>query len=180
MGHCRSRDCHCDWKFEGAGMGVAMKVTMMTGMICIGFGHGVQPLLDYCVGAKLWERFKKIMKFSIFFSLRLSAVMTGLCYLFRDSIIRVFYGSGVFSIRAHLHQYSADHQLPVRRILCADQCFAGHGRGNAGSHHQPQPSGDDLYSLLVYSPVRFTGKGPRLGTAVADLLSTALVVLLYL
>lgn len=34
-----------------AGIGVAMKVTMMTGMICIGMGQGVQPLLGYCVGA---------------------------------------------------------------------------------------------------------------------------------
>ncbi len=73
-----------------AGMGVAMKVTMITGMVCIGFGQGVQPLLGYCVGAKLWERFRKIMRFSILFSLGLSAVMTGLCYLLRDSIIRVF------------------------------------------------------------------------------------------
>lgn len=30
-----------------AGVGVAMKVTMMTGMVCIGLGHGVQPLLGY-------------------------------------------------------------------------------------------------------------------------------------
>jgi multidrug efflux pump len=71
-------------------MGVAMKVTMMTGMICIGFGQGVQPLLGYCVGARLWERFKKIMRFSILFSLGLGTAMTGLCYLLRDSIIRVF------------------------------------------------------------------------------------------
>ena len=28
-----------------AGMGVAMKVTMITGMLCIGMGQGVQPLL---------------------------------------------------------------------------------------------------------------------------------------
>lgn len=40
-----------------AGIGVAMKVTMMTGMVCIGFGQGIQPLLGYCVGAGLWERF---------------------------------------------------------------------------------------------------------------------------
>lgn len=30
-----------------AGVGVAMKVTMMTGMVCIGLGQGVQPLLGY-------------------------------------------------------------------------------------------------------------------------------------
>ena len=35
-----------------AGVGVAMKVTMMTGMVCIGLGQGIQPLLGYCVGAK--------------------------------------------------------------------------------------------------------------------------------
>ena len=40
-----------------AGMGVAMKVTMMTGMVCIGFGQGVRPLLGYFVGAGLRERF---------------------------------------------------------------------------------------------------------------------------
>ena len=71
-------------------MSLAMKVTMMTGMVCIGFGQGVQPLLGYCVGAGLWERFRKIMRFSLLFSLGLSAAMTGLCYLLRDAIIRVF------------------------------------------------------------------------------------------
>lgn len=73
-----------------AGIGVAMKVTMITGMVCIGFGQGVQPLLGYCAGAQLWKRFKKIMHFSVFFSLGLSAVMTGRCYLLRDTIIQVF------------------------------------------------------------------------------------------
>lgn len=73
-----------------AGMGVAMKVTMMTGMICIGFGQGVQPLLGYCVGARLWERFQKIMRFSLGFALGLSLVMTGLCYLLHEQIVGVF------------------------------------------------------------------------------------------
>lgn len=73
-----------------AGIGVAMKVTMMTGMVCIGFGQGIQPLLGYCVGAKLWERFKKIMRCSSIFSLGLSAVMTALCYLLRNQIVGAF------------------------------------------------------------------------------------------
>lgn len=73
-----------------AGIGVAMKVTMITGMICIGFGQGIQPLLGYCVGAGLWERFKQIMKFSAIVSFALSAVMTGGCYLFKEQIVGVF------------------------------------------------------------------------------------------
>lgn len=73
-----------------AGIGVAMKVTMITSMICIGFGQGVQPLLGYCVGAKLWTRFKKVMKFSVLFALGLSTVMTGLCYLLSNQIVGAF------------------------------------------------------------------------------------------
>ena len=41
-----------------AGIGVAMKVTMMTGMVCIGLGQGVQPLLGFCVGKGDWNRFR--------------------------------------------------------------------------------------------------------------------------
>lgn len=73
-----------------AGIGVAMKVTMITGMLCIGFGQGIQPLLGYCVGAGEWGRLKKVMKFSIIFALGLSGVMTGLCYLLRGRIVGMF------------------------------------------------------------------------------------------
>ena len=57
-------------------MGVAMKVTMMTAMISLGLGQGVQPLLGYCVGAGAWERFKKVFRFSALFAFALSVVLT--------------------------------------------------------------------------------------------------------
>lgn len=34
-------------------MSVAMKIVIITGMICMELGQGIQPLLRYCVGAKL-------------------------------------------------------------------------------------------------------------------------------
>ena len=73
-----------------AGVGVAMKVTMMTGMVCIGLGQGVQPLLGYCVGAKNWDRYRRALRFSLAFALALSAVLTGACYLFTGQIVRAF------------------------------------------------------------------------------------------
>ncbi len=73
-----------------AAVGVAGKVTMMTGMVCIGLGQGVQPILGYCVGAKNWERFKKVLVFSLIFALILSSVLTGICYYFATEIINVF------------------------------------------------------------------------------------------
>ncbi len=73
-----------------AGIGVAMKVVTITGMVCMGLGQGIQPLLGYCAGAKLWNRFKKTLRFSLIFSFALGAVLTIFCYLFVDSIVGVF------------------------------------------------------------------------------------------
>ena len=73
-----------------AGIGVAMKVTMITGMIAMGIGQGVQPLLGYCVGAKNWERYKKILQFSLCFAFIIGLVMTILCYLFTNQIVSAF------------------------------------------------------------------------------------------
>lgn len=73
-----------------AAVGVAMKVTMMTGMVCIGLGQGIQPLLGYCVGAKKWDRYKSVLRFSLVFAFFLSTVLTVLCYLFTAQIVGVF------------------------------------------------------------------------------------------
>lgn len=84
-----------------AGVGVAMKVTMMTSMVCIGLGQGVQPLLGYCVGAKKWDRYKKVLRFSLVFAFALSTFLTVVCYVFIGQIVGVFltdaaaYGFGV-------------------------------------------------------------------------------------
>lgn len=73
-----------------AGMGVALKVVMITGMICMGLGQGIQPLLGYCVGAKTWGRFKKIFRTSTLYALVLGIVLTAVCYLFVNQIVSVF------------------------------------------------------------------------------------------
>lgn len=73
-----------------AGMGVAMKVVTITGMVCMGLGQGVQPLLGYCVGAKLWARFQKVLRFSLLFSFALGGALTLACYLFTGPIVGAF------------------------------------------------------------------------------------------
>lgn len=164
-----------------AGIGVAMKVTMMTGMVCIGFGQGIQPLLGYCVGAKLWERFKKVMKFSLVFSLALSVVMTGVCYLFTNGIVSAFLTDPA----------AFDYAVQFSRILLTTSFLFGafYVLSNA-----LQAMGAATAALIVnlsrqgiiYIPALFILKA-ALGAAglawaqpVADLLSTALVAVLYL
>lgn len=164
-----------------AGIGVAMKVTMMTGMVCIGFGQGIQPLLGYCVGANLWERFKKIMNFSLVFSLALSAVMTGVCYLLTVQIVSAFLTDAA----------AFDYAVQFARILLTTSFLFGvfYVLSNA-----LQAMGAATAALvinlsrqgIIYIPALFILKAV-LGAAglawaqpVADLLSTALVAVLYL
>lgn len=164
-----------------AGIGVAMKVTMMTGMVCIGFGQGIQPLLGYCVGAGLWERFKKVMDFSLIFSLALSAVMTGICYLFTDQIVSAFLTD----------QDAYDYAVQFARILLTTSFLFGVFYVLSNSL---QAMGAATAALIVnlsrqgviYIPALFI-LNAALGAAglawaqpVADLLSTVLVAGLYI
>lgn len=73
-----------------AGMGVSSKISMIIGVVCVGLGQGVQPLLGYCVGARAWPRYRSILKFSLCFALAVGAVLTGVCYLLLDPLVRAF------------------------------------------------------------------------------------------
>ena len=163
-----------------AGIGVASKVVMLTGMLCIGFGQGVQPLLGYCIGAKLWERFKKIMRFSLFFALSLSIVMTVVCYIFSDWLVSVFL----------TEPQAFDYGVLFVRILLTTSFLFGvfYVLANA-----LQAAGAATASLIVnlsrqgiiYIPALFILK-PLLGATglvwaqpVADLLSVVLVAVIY-
>lgn len=98
-----------------AGSGVATKVTMVTGMLCIGFGQGIQPLLGYCVGAKDWKRYKETFRFSLLFSFIISVIMTGLCYIFTGQIV------GAFLTDSNAYDYA----FGFSRILLATNALFG-------------------------------------------------------
>lgn len=73
-----------------AGLGVAMKVNMIVVMLLIGLGTGIQPLLGYCFGAGNRKRYFAVLKFSIFFALILSAIMTCICYFGANGLVSAF------------------------------------------------------------------------------------------
>lgn len=164
-----------------AGIGVAMKVTMMTGMVCIGFGQGIQPLLGYCVGAGLWERFKKVMRFSLVISFALSTILTGICYLFTDQIVSAFLTD------PDAFRYAAD----FARILLTTSFLFGVFYVLSNALQAMGAAGEALIINLsrqgiIYIPALFIMNaliginGLVWAQPVADLLSTALVAVLYI
>lgn len=163
-----------------AGIGVAMKITMITGMIAMGIGQGIQPMLGYCVGAKIWERYRKIMRFSLVFAFILGLVMTVLCYLFTNQIV------GAFLTDESAFAYA----VRFARILLTTSTLFGvfYVMTNA-----LQAMGAAVSSLiinlsrqgLIYIPALFILKavldvnGLVWAQPVADLLSIGLAALLY-
>lgn len=163
-----------------AGVGVAMKVTMMTGMVCIGLGQGVQPLLGYCVGAKKWDRYKSVLRFSLIFAFVLSTILTVLCYLFTGQIV------SVFLTNADAYSYGVSFS---RILLCTSFLFGVfYVLTNA-----LQANGAATESLivnisrqgLIYIPTMFAlgalfhETGLIWAQPVADVLSLVLAVVLY-
>ena len=163
-----------------AGVGVAAKVSMITGMVCVGFGQGIQALLGYCVGANLWERLKKVMAFSLTFSLGLSAVMTGVCYLFTEQIVSAFL----------TEPEAFDYAVKFVQILLTTSLLFGAFYVLANAL---QAAGAATAALIInlsrqgfiYIPALFILKAIRgayglmWAQPVADVLSTFLVVFLY-
>lgn len=164
----------------GTGIGVAFKVTMMTGMVCIGLAQGVQPLLGYCVGAKLKQRYRKCLRFSLVFAFVLSAVLTVLCYVFTAQIVGVFLTD----------QSAYDYAFEFARILLSTSFLFGlfYVLLNA-----LQSMGASTASLivnlsrqgLIYIPALFVLQaalgmtGLLWAQPVADVLSLVLAIFLY-
>ena len=164
-----------------AGIGVAMKVTMITGMIAMGIGQGIQPLLGYCAGAKTWERYKKIMHFSMWFAFFFGLIMTVFCYIFTNQIVSVFL----------TEQSAFDYAVRFARILLSTSTLFGvfYVFTNA-----LQAMGAAVSSLIInlsrqgiiYIPALFMLKvvlgvnGLVWAQPVADILSIGLAVGLYI
>lgn len=163
-----------------AGSGVATKVTMVTGMLCIGIGQGVQPLLGYCVGAKSWKRYKETFRFSLVFAFIVGVIMTGLCYIFTPQIV------GAFLTDNNAYDYA----FRFSRILLTTSALFGifyvfqnslQAMGAAVSALLVNISRQGLiYIPLVYVMNSILGvNGLLWAQPIADILSLILAVVLY-
>lgn len=98
-----------------AGIGVAMRVTMITGCLCIGLGQGIQLLLGYCVGAKLEQRYRKVLRSPLLFARATSMTLMALCYLFAPQLVGAFLSD----------QNAYDYALAFTRIILATSFLFG-------------------------------------------------------
>lgn len=163
-----------------AGFGVSMKITMITGMICIGFGQGVQPLFGYCIGAGKGTRFQKSLFYSACSAFIMSTMMTIFCYCFIDYLVSAFLTDTT----------AYEYALHFAEILLSTSFFFGlyyvflnalQAMGEAGRALIINLSRQGIIYLpvLFYLDHRFGISGLLWAQPVADVLSLVLVILLY-
>jgi len=75
---------------EIAAYGVTGKLGMVIGLIAIGYGQGVQPLMGFSVGARDYKRFKELIRFTILSSTIVQAAFVGLFYLMTKPFVGLF------------------------------------------------------------------------------------------
>lgn len=164
-----------------AGVGAAMRITMITSMICIGFGQGTQPLLGYCVDVEMWRRFKQVMRCPILRFFGFSVVVIITCYFFVNQIV------SMLLTEAFAFNYMARF---ARILLCIGLLFGMfYVLSNA-----LQTMGAAIETLIInssrqriiYIPSLFPSKvaigldGPAQVQPVADILPIGLVAVLYI
>ncbi len=73
-----------------AAVGVSMRINQIAGLIAMGAGQGVQPLLGFCVGAQDWERYRAMLFFALKFTVSISLILVAGCLVFTGEIVGVF------------------------------------------------------------------------------------------
>ncbi len=73
-----------------AGYGVAGKINMIVGAVCVGLGQGVQPLIGFCVGSGNRKRFRELVSASLVIALGAGLLMTVAVLVLRKPIVAAF------------------------------------------------------------------------------------------
>jgi hypothetical protein len=100
--------------------------------------------------------------------------------LYRADRQRIPHGCGGVLLRRFLYPHSPLHQLPVWRILCADQRAANTRRGNGIPNRQYLLSGAYLHSGYVHPRRDFSRNRTVPGAACGGCTFSATGVLLYM
>ncbi len=73
-----------------AAISIVQKITWIGVSVVIGFGQGFQPVCGFNVGAKRFDRVRRVYKFCIIFSTVFMAVFGAVIFAFSENLIAVF------------------------------------------------------------------------------------------
>lgn len=163
-----------------AGIGVAMKVLMITGMLCIGLGQGIQPLLGFAIGAKNQQRYKEIMQFSLIFAFTLSAILTTSCYVGLEFIVGSFLSdTTAFDYAYSFSQIMLSTSFLFGILFVLSNALQAAGAASASLIVNVSRQGLVYIPMLFILHATFGITGLVMAQPVADITALILAIILY-
>ncbi len=163
-----------------AGIGVATKVSMMTSILFIGLGQGVQPLFAYCIGAEKKERYKGMLRFSLIFALCFSTILTLLCYFNLETIVGLFLSEAeAFTYAYEFSQIRLPTSVLFGMFFVLLNALQGMGAAKSSLVVNISRQGLIFIPLVFILGAQFGEFGLVLAQPIADVLSFILVLSLY-
>lgn len=164
-----------------AAVGVARKIMMVVGMVQIGLGQGIQPLLGYSYGAGNRERFQKILHFSLVFSTILSAVITAACYIWTGNLVGIFLEDAeAFSYSITFARILLTSGLVFGVLFVLTNALQAMGAAISSFILSISRQGIVFIPMLFILGAVFGMNGLVAAQPTADIISFALAVVLYL
>ncbi|MBU3185912.1 MATE family efflux transporter [Clostridium estertheticum] len=97
-----------------AAMGILNSISMLIFMPIVGISQGIQPIIGYNYGAKLYDRVFKILKLAIIFGTCIAVIGFIVVQLFANQLITIFVGNNPELIKLGAHGLRIDLMvLPI-------------------------------------------------------------------
>ncbi|MBW9152678.1 MATE family efflux transporter [Clostridium estertheticum] len=91
-----------------AAMGILNSISMLIFMPIVGISQGIQPIIGYNYGAKLYDRVFKILKLAIIFGTCIAVIGFIVVQLFANQLITIFVGNNPELIKLGAHGLRID------------------------------------------------------------------------
>lgn len=163
-----------------AGIGVSLKITMLTTMVCIGLGMGIQPILGFAIGSKNEKRYKEIFRFSLIFAFTLSAVLTICCYLFLNQIVNAFVSDEQsFEYAYQFSQVLLSTSVITSILFVFSNALQSAGAGKSGLIINVSKQGLIYIPMLFILGNTFGMDGLVYAQPISDILTLIIAIILY-
>ncbi|MCB2355575.1 MATE family efflux transporter [Clostridium estertheticum] len=97
-----------------AAMGILNSISMLIFMPIVGISQGIQPIIGYNYGAKLYDRVFKVLKLAIIFGTCIAVIGFIVVQLFANQLITIFVGNNPELIKLGAHGLRIDLMvLPI-------------------------------------------------------------------
>lgn len=163
-----------------AAMGIALKISMITTMIFVGFAFGAQPLIGYTYGAKDTKRFNETIRLDLTVVCGFSLFMTVVMWFFAPTMIKWFMNNpAVIAHGTIMIRWLISSATLAGLILVFTTMFQAMGKAFPAFILSFFRQGVIFYLVLITFAHLFGYQGIIASQAGADLVTAIIAVILF-